>query len=90
MRLLVPALAFLELVEGTVDGTDRPLLNHLSVLVEEAAPAQELGFEVAAMGAGGSDVIATEQLDDLATEQLDDLARYFGVDSRCLVSDSVC
>ncbi len=39
--------AFLELVEGTVDGTERPLLNHLSVLVEEAAPAQELGFEVA-------------------------------------------
>ena len=39
--------AFLELVDGTVDGTERPLLNHRSVLVEEAAPAQELGFEVA-------------------------------------------
>ncbi len=39
--------AFLELIDGTVDGTERPLLNHLSVLVEKAAPAQELGFEVA-------------------------------------------
>ena len=39
--------AFLELVEGIVDETERPLLNHLSVLVEEAAPAQELAFEVA-------------------------------------------
>ena len=30
-----------------MDGTERPLLNHLGVLVEKAAPAQELGFEVA-------------------------------------------
>jgi len=39
--------AFLELVEGDPGQTERPLLNHLGVLVEAAAPAQELGVEVA-------------------------------------------
>jgi catechol 2,3-dioxygenase-like lactoylglutathione lyase family enzyme len=39
--------AFLELVEGHVPETERPLLNHLGVLVDRAAPAQELGVEVA-------------------------------------------
>jgi catechol 2,3-dioxygenase-like lactoylglutathione lyase family enzyme len=39
--------AFLELVEGNPGEPERPLLNHLGVLVDEAAPAQELGFEVA-------------------------------------------
>ena len=39
--------AFLELVEGNAGDLERPLLNHLGVLVDEAAPAQELGVEVA-------------------------------------------
>ncbi len=39
--------AYLELVPGEVAQTQRPLLNHLGVLVDAAAPAQELGFEVA-------------------------------------------
>jgi catechol 2,3-dioxygenase-like lactoylglutathione lyase family enzyme len=39
--------AYVELVEGEPVETDRPLLNHLGVLVEEAAPAQDRGFEVA-------------------------------------------
>jgi catechol 2,3-dioxygenase-like lactoylglutathione lyase family enzyme len=39
--------AFLELVQGDPGKTDRPLLNHVGVLVEAAAPAQELGVEVA-------------------------------------------
>ena len=39
--------AFLELVEGDPGESERPLLNHLAVLVEAAAPAQEMGAEVA-------------------------------------------
>jgi catechol 2,3-dioxygenase-like lactoylglutathione lyase family enzyme len=39
--------AFLELVEGDPGEPYRPLLNHLGVLVDAAAPAQELGVEVA-------------------------------------------
>jgi catechol 2,3-dioxygenase-like lactoylglutathione lyase family enzyme len=39
--------AFLEFVEGDVPETERPLLNHLAVLVDRAAPAQDLGVEVA-------------------------------------------
>jgi catechol 2,3-dioxygenase-like lactoylglutathione lyase family enzyme len=39
--------AFLELVEGDPGETERPLLNHVGVLVDRAAPAQELGVEVA-------------------------------------------
>jgi len=39
--------AYLELVEGDVADTERPLLNHLGVLVDRAAPAQEMGVEVA-------------------------------------------
>ncbi|HZO62172.1 MAG TPA: hypothetical protein VFB35_04260, partial [Gaiellaceae bacterium] len=39
--------AFLELVQGAPQESDRPLLNHLGVLVDAAAPAQELGVEVA-------------------------------------------
>jgi catechol 2,3-dioxygenase-like lactoylglutathione lyase family enzyme len=39
--------AFLELVEGEPGDPERPLLNHLGVLVDAAAPAQELGVEVA-------------------------------------------
>ena len=39
--------AFLDLVEGDAGDPERPLLNHLGVLVDEAAPAQELGVEVA-------------------------------------------
>jgi catechol 2,3-dioxygenase-like lactoylglutathione lyase family enzyme len=39
--------AFLELIEGEADESESPLLNHLGVLVEEAAPAQNGGFEVA-------------------------------------------
>src|SRR3954465_250464 len=39
--------AYVELTEGDVAETERPLLNHLGVLVEHAAPAQELGVEVA-------------------------------------------
>ena len=39
--------AFLELVPGDFGDPERPLLNHLGVLVEAAAPAQELGVEVA-------------------------------------------
>ena len=39
--------AFLELVEGDPGEPERPLLNHLGVLVGAAAPAQELGVEVA-------------------------------------------
>jgi len=39
--------AFLELVAGDADESERPLLNHLGVLVDEAAPAQDAGFDVA-------------------------------------------
>ena len=39
--------AFLELHEGDPGEPERPLLNHLGVLVDAAAPAQELGVEVA-------------------------------------------
>jgi hypothetical protein len=39
--------AFLELLEGDPGEPQQPLLNHLSVLVDEAAAAQELGVEVA-------------------------------------------
>jgi catechol 2,3-dioxygenase-like lactoylglutathione lyase family enzyme len=39
--------AHLELHEGDPGEPERPLLNHLGVLVAEAAPAQELGVEVA-------------------------------------------
>jgi catechol 2,3-dioxygenase-like lactoylglutathione lyase family enzyme len=39
--------AYLELLEGDPGETERPLLNHLGVLVDQAAPAQELGVEVA-------------------------------------------
>ena len=39
--------AFLELHDGEPGDPERPLLNHLGVLVNEAAPAQELGVEVA-------------------------------------------
>jgi catechol 2,3-dioxygenase-like lactoylglutathione lyase family enzyme len=39
--------AFLELQAGDPGEPERPLLNHLAVLVDEAAPAQELGVEVA-------------------------------------------
>jgi catechol 2,3-dioxygenase-like lactoylglutathione lyase family enzyme len=39
--------AFLDLHEGDPGEPEQPLLNHLGVLVEEAAPAQDLGFEVA-------------------------------------------
>jgi catechol 2,3-dioxygenase-like lactoylglutathione lyase family enzyme len=46
-RRVEVAGAYLELVEGDAGETDRPLLNHLGVLVDEAAPAQEMGVEVA-------------------------------------------
>jgi catechol 2,3-dioxygenase-like lactoylglutathione lyase family enzyme len=39
--------AYLELVQGDPGEPERPLLNHLGVLVEAAAPARELGVEVA-------------------------------------------
>ena len=40
--------AYLELHEGTFDETpERPLLNHVGVLVDRADDARELGFEVA-------------------------------------------
>ena len=39
--------AFLELVQGDQGEPERPLFNHLGVLVDAAAPAQELGVEVA-------------------------------------------
>jgi catechol 2,3-dioxygenase-like lactoylglutathione lyase family enzyme len=39
--------AFLQLVGGDPAEPERPLLNHLGVLVDQAAPAQEAGFEVA-------------------------------------------
>ncbi len=39
--------AFLELVAGEAHESERPLLNHLGVLVDEAAPAQAAGFDVA-------------------------------------------
>jgi catechol 2,3-dioxygenase-like lactoylglutathione lyase family enzyme len=39
--------AYLELLQGDPGEPERPLLNHLGVLVEAAAPAQELGVEVA-------------------------------------------
>jgi catechol 2,3-dioxygenase-like lactoylglutathione lyase family enzyme len=39
--------AYLELVDGDPGTPERPLLNHLGVLVDAAAPAQELGVEVA-------------------------------------------
>jgi catechol 2,3-dioxygenase-like lactoylglutathione lyase family enzyme len=39
--------AYLELIEGEIAETERPLLNHLGVLVDKAAPAQEMGVEVA-------------------------------------------
>jgi catechol 2,3-dioxygenase-like lactoylglutathione lyase family enzyme len=39
--------AYLELLEGKPADPERPLLNHLGVLVDEAAPAQKLGVEIA-------------------------------------------
>jgi len=39
--------AFVELIEGEPGKSERPLLNHLAVLVDEAAPAQHMGAEVA-------------------------------------------
>jgi catechol 2,3-dioxygenase-like lactoylglutathione lyase family enzyme len=39
--------AYLDLVDGDPGRPGRPLLNHLGVLVDAAAPAQELGVEVA-------------------------------------------
>ena len=39
--------AFLELVAGDPGEPERPLLNHLGVLVDAAGPAQDLGFDVA-------------------------------------------
>jgi catechol 2,3-dioxygenase-like lactoylglutathione lyase family enzyme len=39
--------AYLELAEGDVPEPERPLLNHLGVLVDRAARAQDLGVEVA-------------------------------------------
>jgi len=39
--------AYLELLPGEPVQTERPLLNHLGVLVDEAAPAQNGEFEVA-------------------------------------------
>jgi hypothetical protein len=39
--------AYIELVPGEAPDPERPLLNHLGVLVDAAAPAQELGVEVA-------------------------------------------
>ena len=39
--------AFVELIEGEPGESERPLLNHLAVLVDEAAPAQHMGAEVA-------------------------------------------
>jgi catechol 2,3-dioxygenase-like lactoylglutathione lyase family enzyme len=39
--------AYLELLQGDPGEPERPLLNHLGVLVDAAAPAQELGVEVA-------------------------------------------
>jgi catechol 2,3-dioxygenase-like lactoylglutathione lyase family enzyme len=39
--------SFLELVQGDAGEPERPLLNHLGVLVETAAPAREMGVEVA-------------------------------------------
>ena len=39
--------AFLQLLEGDPGEPGRPLLNHLGVLVDAAAPAQDLGVEVA-------------------------------------------
>jgi catechol 2,3-dioxygenase-like lactoylglutathione lyase family enzyme len=39
--------SLIQLVDGDPGDPERPLLNHLGVLVEAAAPAQELGVEVA-------------------------------------------
>jgi catechol 2,3-dioxygenase-like lactoylglutathione lyase family enzyme len=39
--------AYLELAEGDVPEPERPLLNHVGVLVDRAARAQDLGVEVA-------------------------------------------
>jgi catechol 2,3-dioxygenase-like lactoylglutathione lyase family enzyme len=39
--------AYLELIEGDPGEPERPLLNHLGVLVDQAAPAQDAGLEVA-------------------------------------------
>ncbi len=39
--------AYLVLEQGDPGDPERPLLNHLGVLVAEAAPAQEIGVEVA-------------------------------------------
>ena len=39
--------AFVELIEGEPGASERPLLNHIAVLVDEAAPAQHMGAEVA-------------------------------------------
>jgi len=39
--------AYLELLPGEVEETERPLLNHLAVLVDEAGPAENGKFEVA-------------------------------------------
>jgi catechol 2,3-dioxygenase-like lactoylglutathione lyase family enzyme len=46
-RRVEVAGAYLELIEGDPRVSDRPLLNHLGVLVDRAAEAQELGVEVA-------------------------------------------
>jgi catechol 2,3-dioxygenase-like lactoylglutathione lyase family enzyme len=39
--------AFLELAQGEPGEPERPLLNHIGVLVDRAAPAQRLGVDVA-------------------------------------------
>jgi catechol 2,3-dioxygenase-like lactoylglutathione lyase family enzyme len=39
--------AFVELIDGEPGESERPLLNHLAVLVDAAAPAQHMGAEVA-------------------------------------------
>jgi len=39
--------AYLELVQGDPGELERPLLNHLGVLVDAAAPAQDLDVEIA-------------------------------------------
>ena len=39
--------AYLDLLHGDPGDPERPLLNHLGVLVDAAAPAQDLGVEVA-------------------------------------------
>ena len=48
--------AFLELVEGEPGESERPLLNHLAVLVDEAAPAQHMGARGRGRGRRGEHV----------------------------------